>query len=68
MITPLHIEEDETSIKQFMEKYEISEEEDFNAKGIDKAIKENFDYFELVDERMIENIRKMDEICGVIDE
>lgn len=51
LITPLHINDDDNSIKSFMENHNIREDEDFNANGIDKAVKENHEYFELVANR-----------------
>lgn len=44
------MEDDDKSIKDFMDNNNIREE-DFDATGIDKAVKDNFDYFELVAHR-----------------
>jgi len=51
LLSPLHIDETDNSIKEFMVKYNLKEDEDFSAEKIHMAIRDNCEMFELVNER-----------------
>lgn len=57
LLTPLHIDEDEKSIKEFMDRFDLKEDEDFKPEKITEAIDNNNALFELVVSRFVENIK-----------
>jgi len=63
----LHIDETENSVKEFMENFNLKEDEDFSPEKINKAIKDNNELFELVVKRFEDNVKALDEIQGIVD-
>jgi len=65
LIAPLHIDETDNAVKEFMDNFNLKEDEDFSAEKINKAIAENKELFELVVTRFSDNVAALDEIQGV---
>ena len=63
----MHIDETENSVKEFMENFNLKEDEDFSPEKINKAIKDNNELFELVVKRFEDNVKALDEIQGIVD-
>ena len=63
----MHIDESEASVKEFMDNFNLKEDEDFSAEKINKAVKDNIELFELVVKRFDDNVKALDEIQGTVD-